>query len=157
MNNKIIPFIIFVFCLFQIQGFGQADTAKIDKSYSVIMRSVMISQTLGEWNVNATFSEKMVSDSISEENVIICNVCPVITFRDQFNATLQKNSDQQELYTWEISSDTLHLEYVGDSQMEHFFSDSKYKMVFIDQQTYLELKLYTSETSGYILRKENKR
>lgn len=147
MKNKIITIAIMAFSLFQMQGFGQADTVKEKTVYNAIMRSNMISQIIGEWRVSGTFVDI---------GNIRGMVCPVITFSDNYLATNKNCAKEKESYKWEIQSDTLHLEYVGDPQKEPYFSATTYKMVITDHKTYLKLTLYSSETSGYILLKEIK-
>ena len=144
------------FSLFQMQGFGQADTVKEKTVYNAIMRSNMIFQTFGEWGVYASFSEKIIYDSNYVENIksfVLCYSCPKIIFNENFNATLIYNSDKKENYNWNIESDTLHLKFIGDPKIDHYFTRQKYKMGFTNFDTSTELKLYTSETSGYVLRK----
>jgi hypothetical protein len=153
MKNLIITLIIIVFSLFQMQGFGQEDTVKEKTVYNAIMRSNMIFQTFGEWGVYASFSEKIISDSSSEQSVVTCYVCPTIIFYENLTATLRYNSDQQELYNWNIKSDSLYLEFQGDPAVIPYFGNQKYKMVFTNFDTYTELKLYDTKSSGYTLRK----
>lgn len=147
MRNKIITIAIILFSMFQMQGYGQADTVIEKTVYNTLMRSNMISQIIGEWRMSGTFVDN---------GNIRGMACPVIIFSDNYTATNKNCAKEKESYKWEIQSDTLHLEYVGDPQKEPYFSATTYKMVITDHKTYLELKLYTTETSGYILLKEIK-
>jgi len=139
--------------LFQMQGFGQEDTVFNNVPFKAIMHSNLVFQTFGEWGVYASFSEEIISDSSSERTVVTCNVCPKIIFYENLTATLIYHSDKKENYNWNIESDTLQLEFIGDPKIVHYFTSQKYKMVFTNFDTSMELKLYTSETSGYVLRK----
>jgi hypothetical protein len=99
---------------------------------------------IGEWGIYIHYISGLAA---------ACNVCPKISFNDFNIAELTLPSGETELYEWKSSNKLLNLKFLGNENMDQYFSNSEYGLEFKKKENFTELILLLNDKERFVIRK----
>ena len=90
--------------------------------FSCLFVSAQSKFLIGKW---------VMSKSIDNENSIVCNVCPIIEFKDDFTVIIKYPDKTQEKCVWKIEEEE-NLSFTDCKAKKSSFFNDKYIISFTD-------------------------
>lgn len=99
---------------------------------------------IGDWGIYV---------QIGGGNVIYCNACPRINFKDNKTAILTLPGNEEYYYNWSSKENKIAISLQNEKDSYNYFVGSEFDFEINNKEDYIELKLLKSKEGGYILRK----
>ena len=120
-------------------------------SISAQETKLKIESLLGEWTISKT---KSLNASKTEESELLCNVCPVISFKKDKTIVVKNPGGSEEIYSFDIVNKKLLIKNLGEKKSYSTFkNDDSFSAKYTQAKEYVELELTDSNDNSIVMRR----